>query len=396
MRVLLNCESLRPPLTGIGNYTTQLLRRLRMHPEVDSVLCHRDGGFSQGNEPPQTGGPVDGRGSRSGAFVGAIKVAVRAVPGAYELRAWMRDRQFKRDAQRAGASVYHEPNYILKPFAGPSVATIHDLSHIRYPQYHPRERVAFLQRNLPKTIARADRIITVSQFVRQELVELMGVEPGRVVAIPLAAGPEFRPRTADETVAVLARLGLSRGRYLLSVATFEPRKNLAGLLRAYRMLDEKLRRAFPLVLAGAPGWRSGELTGEIDRAVSTGDVRLLGYLPAEELVQVYAGAAGFAYVSHYEGFGLPLLEAMASAVPVLTSNRASMPEVAADAALYADPDSIEQIRDGLRELLHSPGSSAMLGVKGVTRAASFSWERCADRTVDVYRQAIDAFPARHG
>jgi alpha-1,3-rhamnosyl/mannosyltransferase len=268
------------------------------------------------------------------------------------------------------------------------VATIHDLSHIHYPDFHPRERVRFMERQLPRTLARANRLLTDSEFVRQELVALLGVSPERVTAIPLGVDVCFKPRGAEETGPVVGGYGLAPDRYVLAVATLEPRKNLAGLLRAFSRLPEKLRRRYPLALAGGRGWRCGSLESMMHALESAGEVRRLGYVPAGDLPLLYAGATAFAYPSFYEGFGLPPLEAMASGVPVLSSCGSSMSEVVGEAGILVDPHDDEAMVRELARLLEDAELRRNLARKGLDRAAMFSWKNCVLDTVDVYRQVL--------
>lgn len=386
MNVILSTETLRPELTGIGNYTLHLLRGLLARADVDEVLCFGERGWE---DPATLAAPAPATGAVPGAAPTGLRRRLtdiaRALPGAYRMRDGLRARRFRSGCRTAGPALYHEPNFILKPFDGPCVATIHDLSHLRHPRFHPRGRVAWLERSLPDTLRRADRLLTVSEFVRAELVTALGVDATRIDAIPLGVDPVFRPRVADETRQVLEGFGLSHGRYLLSVATFEPRKNLAGLLDAWQQLDPQLRRAYPLVLAGAPGW-GPTTTPRMARQLAQADVKMLGYVPAHALPVLYSGAAAFAFVSFYEGFGLPVLEAMASGAAVLTSRRASMPEVLGEAGLLADPEDTGEIADALARLLDDAALRARLGAAARERARTFSWDAFVERTVSAYRR----------
>jgi alpha-1,3-rhamnosyl/mannosyltransferase len=293
---------------------------------------------------------------------------------------------FYRQACAYKHSIYHEPGYILMPFEGNAVTTVHDLSHLRFPQHHPKERVIHLEKNLQRTVQTAKGIITVSLFTKRELVELMGVDAARVTAIPLGVDESFRPRTKQELQPVLRGYRLVVGEYLLSVGTLEPRKNIGSLLDAYLKLDNKLRQRFPLVLVGAIGWKSGALVERIADLERRGQVRRLDYVPACDLPFLYAGAQSFVYPSIYEGFGLPPLEAMASGVPTLVSECASLPEVVGDAGLYAEPGDTDALSRRLERLLSDDAWRDRAREMSLERAKLFSWEDCVDKTVAVYRQ----------
>lgn len=387
MRILLGGESLRPPLTGIGNYTRSLLLGLLDDPAIDEVRCFRGGRFvdpaelkSNHLEQPPENKSIAEHKSRLRRFV-------RTVPGAYRLRHvvnQIRDERFKR--QFSPESIYHEPNYILQPFAGLSITTIHDLSHIHYPEYHPRERVRFMERELPRTIDRAAHIITDSAFVKREVVNLLGVAEQRVTAIPLGVERSFYPRTEVETGSILRSYGLTHGSYLLVVATLEPRKNLEGLIRNYLRLPTSVRQRFPLIVAGGSGWRCQALENTLAELKRSGEGKHLGYVERSHLPFLYAGAAAFAFPSFYEGFGFPPLEAMASGVPVLTSASSSMAEVAGDAAILVDPLNDDSLFAGLERLLQDDELRAISSKKGQVQAQKFTWEECVRKTVDLYRR----------
>jgi glycosyltransferase involved in cell wall biosynthesis len=182
---------------------------------------------------------------------------------------------------------------------------------------HPPASRRYFEHAFERSLRRADALITDSEAVRQELIADFAVAPERVTAIHLGVDPTFRPRAAEELRPALARHSLQPGGYLLSVATLEPRKKLDRLVAAYAELPETLRRQYPLVLTGAPGWLEGPIRTAIERGHAAGWLRFLGYVPEDELPLVYAGARALAMISVYEGFGLPVLEAMASGLPVV-------------------------------------------------------------------------------
>ncbi|MCS3903560.1 alpha-1,3-rhamnosyl/mannosyltransferase [Methylohalomonas lacus] len=386
MRIILNVDSLRPPLTGIGQYTLHLMRAFQENPEVEDPVCvpaslSRSASVDYGTEGQQND-PPQGRGYSWQTLRGIA----RSMPGSYDLVSWLRQQRFRMAIRKYRDAVYHEPNYILHSYAGPTnVVTVHDLSHEQYPQYHPKERVSWLNRNLDDSVRRADRVITVSEFVRHELQQRFPDAAEKIVTVHNGVSERFHPRTAAETAPVLHQYSLAHGGYVFAAATLEPRKNLTGLLDAYLGLPLSLREAYPLVVAGAPGWHSKQLEEKLARAQSSGEVRVLGYVPAQDLASLYAGAALFAFVSFYEGFGLPVAEAMACGVPVLTSNRASLPEISGDAAALVDPANIEAITASMQMLLEDEALRIEYASKGRQRAALFTWERCAAQTISVYR-----------
>jgi alpha-1,3-rhamnosyl/mannosyltransferase len=199
----------------------------------------------------------------------------------------------------------------------------------------------------------------------------------------------FHPRSQSELTEKLSGYGLEYGRYLLVVATLEPRKNLLRLLQAYSSLDNSVRNRYPLVIAGAKGWLTDQLEKLLVSLESSGQIKRLGYIAQQDLPLLYAGAHGFVFPSLYEGFGLPLLEAMASGVPVLTSCRSSLPEVAGENALLVEPEDIDELAMAMVKLIEDDGwrETAIRG--GLQQALKHSWERCIANTIGVYCRALN-------
>ena len=289
---------------------------------------------------------------------------------------------------RSGASLYHEPNFVLRPFDGPTVASIHDLSIYRYPEYHPKERVDYMTRHLPDTFARATRLVTDCETVRQEVIDQLGIAPERVVTIPIGVRAEYHPRDPVTLQPLLAPLGLTPGGYLLAVGTLEPRKNLEGLLNAFEALPEALRRIYPLAVAGGLGWRNEQLVARLDGLAARGLVRRLGYVPAAALPALYAGARGFAFPSFYEGFGLPALEAAASGVPVLSSAGSAMEELLGSDGVLVDPRDTAALTEGLRQVIEDESLQSRARVAASGFGTRYSWRQCVDRTVALYREVL--------
>jgi alpha-1,3-rhamnosyl/mannosyltransferase len=282
--------------------------------------------------------------------------------------------------------IYHSPSFVLPHFTGKCVSTVHDMSAFRVPQYHPQIRVQYQQDIFPHLIKKGDLFITDSEFSRTELLDFFPVSPERVVSVPLGVDPKFQVRAACIIEDTLARYGLTPGGYALSVGTIEPRKNIERLIDAYASLPSALRMQYPLVLVGGHGWNSEHIHAKIARYSQEGWLKYLLFVSDEELAFIYSGARLFACVSHYEGFGLPVLEAMASGIPVISSDAASLPEVGGDAVVYVSPNQEEEIREALIHVLNDDSLRQDLSRQGLARATVFDWTRTAQQTIETYRR----------
>jgi glycosyltransferase involved in cell wall biosynthesis len=266
-------------------------------------------------------------------------------------------------------------SYLMAIAPAPTVPVVFDL--FGFDRRHGLPASALAERaTLPLAVSRAAGFICISETTRRELEERFPRTRGRTIAIPLGAGHEFfdaRPRD------VARRHGID-GRFVLAVGTLEPRKNLARLVEAFLSLPHSVRETATLALAGGRGWSSGELD-----ALTRGHpeaVRVLGFVPDDELPSLYAEASVFAYPSLEEGFGLPVLEAMAAGTPVLTSSRSALREVGEGAALMVDPTDTDSIAGGLERLLSDGELRDQLAERGRERASAFTWERTARETLD--------------
>jgi alpha-1,3-rhamnosyl/mannosyltransferase len=224
--------------------------------------------------------------------------------------------------------------------------------------------------------------------VKQELVREFGLDPSGITTAHLAARSCFQPRDADECASVLQRFGLRHRSFFLCVGTLEPRKNLIRTIRSFAALPAQRRRECPLVLVGASGWNASDLEREISAMAATGEVIPLGFTAEDDLARLYSAAKALLYVSLYEGFGLPPLEAMASGTPVISSNSSSIPEVVRDAGLHVDPLDEAAIREAMLRLLDDVALCETLAARGAQRARGFSWARCASTTREVYGRVL--------
>ena len=360
MNVTLVVDALGPQLSGIGRYVWELCSRVPLDSSVDRLDYFANGRLIEEPRPLLVG-----------------DVGRNAVRGPR----WLRGRSVPR---RLRNSIVHGPNYFLPPQADSGIITVHDLSVFRYPETHPADRIRDFERQFEGSLDRARHVITDSENVRQEVLCEFGLDQRDVTAIPLGVGPQFRSRSVVEVERDLRPLGLVPAGYALCVSTLEPRKKIAELITAWSALPEPLRTANPLVLAGAKGWLNERLHAAISDGVAAGWLKHLGFVQEQSLPALYAGASLFLYPSIYEGFGLPPLEAMASGVPVLVSDKSCAAEVCGDAAAYADPDDVDAFRNAINEALTDPKWRAEARSKGFERAAAFSWEKCIAQTVAVY------------
>lgn len=379
MKILVNGTSLLAPLTGIGQYVRHLFTAMDRIAEAD-VHMYYGARCEKGMRLPSAG--------TTQAVQRTYGLLRRVVPRPRGLRRLAEKALFSYQTRKGFEdAVYHEPNYFPLPYRGPLVLTVCDLSCFDHPETHPAERVRLMQRDMPAAIERADQIIVISEASGAALRRWFNVDPARITNTYLAADPRFQPRRAEALTPALSGLGLTPGGYVLSVGTLEPRKNLSTLFAAYAGLPAALRQRYPLVVAGMSGWNTEGLMKSARELIERGELRLLGYVADELIPPLYAGAAAFGYPSRYEGFGLPALEAMASGVPVITGNLTSLPEVVGDAGIMVDPDDVDGMRENLRRLLEDRAFAENLGRRGLARAQTFSWDRCARETFAVYEKA---------
>ena len=385
MRVALDGQPLLAPLAGVGHYTRQLIHALaRVGPDHHFYVV-----------APR---PLRALTRRRVPLVEFSEPNVEPViPGWWAtLRARVERRlggnpEMSRGADPPG-DVFHATNHVF-PFrlrTARRVLTIHDVTILLFPEWHPARRLAMMGPALAPAASRADRIVTPSQHTRNDILKLLPVEPERVVVIPEGIDPSFSLQPAAEVARRLAPLGLRGGDYLLFLGTIEPRKNLTRLLQAVELADPGIG---PLVIAGGQGWNNVAIREAMTRLSRDGRVRDLGYVPDRLRPTLYAGARAFVYPSLYEGFGLPPLEAMACGTPVLTSNVSALPEVIGDAALYVDPEDVSALTEALTRIWSDESLRADLRARGLRRARDFSWDRTARLTVDVYRSVLEE-PAR--
>lgn len=274
----------------------------------------------------------------------------------------------------------------------PTIVTVHDLSFMRFPEAFHRTNRAYLTLFTRLSTRRALRVIAVSESTRRDVMAFCGVPGERVVTIPNGVDEAFHPADAAEVVEFRRNRRLPE-RFILYLGTLEPRKNLETLIDAYAALRARQQAIPKLVIAGGKGWFFDTIFARVAKLGLADEVLFPGYIPGAELPWWYRAAELFAYPSRFEGFGLPVLEAMACGTPVITTTSSSLPEVAGDAALLVEPDDTEALTDAIKRLLTDSQLRETLRAAGLRQAARFSWARTATQTAQVYRDLLGALPS---
>ncbi len=351
---------------GVGVYIYQLIRHLLLIDPVNQYYLIRFGAGLLDIYGDSRGHNVFLRPSRPRRLLGMLDVPYTGL---------VRD---------LGLDLVHYPNQFggaFLPRTVKRVATLHDLTPILFPQLHPRARVLGYRMLARYSLRRCDRVIVYSANTRRDLLSRAMAAQGAIVNIPLGVNPAFKPGIA--TAAFTRRYQLTRP-FILTVGVLEPRKNHVLLFEVLRRLRERGEQ-LDLVIIGRPGWRWRNPLEQAQFKVVRPWVRIIEDVPDTDLVEFYNRAAVFAYPSLYEGFGLPILEAMACGAPVVSATGSSLPEVGGDAALYADPRDAEGFAAQVARVLRDPALRAQMVAAGLRRVREFSWRRTAEQTLAVYR-----------
>ena len=280
--------------------------------------------------------------------------------------------------------LYWEPNFIPNRFikSKKMVTSVHDFSFILHKDFHPKERIKYFEENFFKNIYRSDIIITGSKFSKQEILDRLDFKEENVRVIYHGV----RHDVFKKTDTIKLDFDLPK-KFIFSVGSIEPRKNLIGLLSAYNNLEDEIKQEYKLVIAGFKGWENKEIMQIIEKNKEF--ITYLGYISDEELAAVYNKASCFVYPSFYEGFGLPPLEAMACGTPVVCSNVSSLPEVGGEAVVYCDPYSVKDIKNKIESVLLDENLQKELSLKGLEQAQKFTWEKSAQEHIKIFNELLE-------
>ena len=388
MKIILATDPMLWPLTGIGRYTFELVKKLGSESRITDIRFFNMGRWQESAEfarfdhesKDELSNP---RMKRWG--YGALRKSLSSNKQAIKVYSLIAPHLYARRLKPFSADyIYHSPNFMLPPYSGKKVATFHDLSTFKHPEFHPEARISLLHPEITKAAKNADHIITPSEAVRQEVIEFFSKSEEEVTAVP--QGASFHNNFPDSVLldSFLRHHMLENRQFILFVSSIEPRKNIGRLLDAYEALTPAFRKQYPLVLTGSSGWKSRDILARIKSMKDAGEVRYLGYTSEAELACLYSTAGALVFPSIYEGFGLPIIEAQAMGVPVVTSNVSCMPEVAGGAALLVNPYDVDSIGEALGQIMLDEGLRQNLKAQGLKNASQYSWEKTVAKTVDVY------------
>lgn len=397
MDLVLGAEWLFGKQTGIGRYNFELGRRLWEHEHVDSLSLLAYGRLWPAKEllTPTLRGPEKDRKSLLGQLRSTL-AGMRPAMALYERILPSLERRALAHLPRG--TLLHSPAYLLPSWHGRRVVTIHDLSTYRGPQYHPAVRAEYVNRHIRYAAEHADHVITVSETVRAELVDHFPALQGRVSVAYNAADPVIRPLEADSYERALRDDGWKPwqtppyGAYFLFTASIEPRKNLDRVLDAYLAYIDAVSGddLLPLIIAGDRGWNSAHTHRRLRTLAQTTPIRYLGFVPESSLRALMAGARALLYPSLYEGFGLPVIEALQSGTRVITSRGTAMEEIAGNVCVLVDPLDTQSIAEAMTALAGECSQERDEALRaGMAHARNFSWERATETTVNVYRQLLE-------
>ncbi len=375
MRILLDARTVHRDFSGVGNYVLELVQAFANLPDDHRYfLIVRGDSVLRDN-------PLDER----FAFIEASFSHENHPLGDL----W---EQFvlPRKALDLEIDVLHGPAFLIptRRSAVTKVVTIHDLVAFTLPETIPRKYALYMRWLIRRAVRHADRVITDSENVRNEILRILQTNPHRVTAIALGVSTRFHPASPAAVRELRTELGLERP-YLLSLGNLEPRKNLRGLLKAFRLVRQRHPGPLELVIAGRFAWLSKPLITDLANSELRDSVRTTGFVSAEKLPALYSGAEAFVFPTFGEGFGLPVLEAMACGSPVVASGIPAVREVAGDAAVLVDPYSPESIAQGILEVLDSGEARESIIRRGLEHARHFRWEKTARETLAVYREALE-------
>ena len=308
---------------------------------------------------------------------------LRNLPLAYLLKKYYEDKKFKNFTSFENKfDIYHETNFLFKPFKNKKVLTVHDLSWISNPEFHPRKRVLFMEKYFEKSLNQASAIVTVSNHVKKDVIKNFNIPEEKIFVTHLGCASSFKKKLEESYVQNFLKLkNLKKNNFLLVISTIEPRKNIVNTIRAYNNLSID-KSELPLVIVGSLGWKYDKI---LDLINNSKGVVYFKNINDEDLNILLFSQKICIFNSFSEGFGLPIIESMNFSKPVITSNNSSMREIAESYAILNDPNDVEGLTKKMSQLINDHELYNLYSDKSFKRSMDFSWDDCAKKTLEVYR-----------
>lgn len=374
MKILLNAQSLLSHKTGIGEYTFNLYNYLSVENNINVDLF--------------TGSKFNGNLINLSKKLNTRRNFVHFfrdnIPFSYNVSRFLNQISFNNEINKQKYSIYHEPNFICFDSDIPVVLNVHDLSWIKYPETHPLRRIKSLEKYFPKSIYKANKIIVDSHFIKRELLNNFNINENDVNVIYLASKFKYTYKKNDKNLTnFLLNSNLKYKKFFICVGTLEPRKNLTSCINSYLLLPKSIRKNYPLLVIGPYGWKFEVPSGGNDETI-----RFLGYVDNQCLKFLYHSALGLLYLSIYEGFGLPPLEAMSCKTSTIVSNKGTLSELYGDNSISVNPDDYFLISKYLRRLIEDDNFQLAYEKKGFNYSKKFTWEQTAKKTISTYNNIL--------
>jgi alpha-1,3-rhamnosyl/mannosyltransferase len=388
MRIVVNQIAGLGQKTGIGHYTTELLRCMRQQCGGDEIDEYPTGWMRRAGRTFKRARPyLESPGTKSENRIPKLKISDFLL---WQIRHWGRSwaaHRFRTVCAANRYDLYHEPNFIPFSCQCPTVVTIHDLSVLVHPEWHPADRVAYFEKHFARGLTQAIHFLAISEFGRQEIIRTLGISAERITRTYMGIRRGLGPLPSEQVAHVLSALGLPE-KYLLYLGTIEPRKNILRLMRAYCALPQRIRSQWPLLMVGGWGWNTQESADYFQSHARHQGVIHIGYVKDRYLPAVYNGARALIYPTLYEGFGLPPLEMMACGGAVIASKAGALVETIGAQANLVEPEDECGWITAMTRIIDDEDWWNLLKQNATQTAKPFTWEACAADTLAVYRSIL--------
>jgi len=381
--ILVNIQSIKSPITGIGRYTTELLKCLNVSHNIQAFDATKRYSPHQLDKKINPSGELPIANKKQKSYADLMRLASR-LPYAYKARELIQRRVRRPLFKSCSKYIYWEPSYILEPFDGLSVATIHDLSYMQYPQHHRVASLKWLESNVESSIKQASALVTLSEFSKNEILKYFSLDESEIHIVSPAVDSAFKEGASNEEIQRIRKKYKLPNSYILSVGTLEPRKNIKTLLEAYSSLPKKLKASTPLVLVGAKGW--GDVDKNIQLMLDKKEIIVLGYVAQNDMPGLYKGADLFVYISVYEGYGMPVAEAMASKTAIITSENSAMSELTHNTTGVVNPLDVEQIASMMTHYMQEKAARHEMIAKYESIVMDWSWNKSAGQLTNLFQK----------